>query len=203
MLTRLKRLAVKGKTSKKFLVVGHPRSGTSYMSAILKAYGFDVGHEYMGRDGISSWQFAVDDYQICIDQSLHRKDYNFDHVLVCVRDPIKIVASTLCTEGGSFVFRRKHLKLRSNDLEGAVRSVVGWYQLILERPYDKIIHTGKADDMFRTLREFGYEFPQMRTLDKKVNSRAKIELSLDDIERGVPPELFKEFSELRVRLGYA
>jgi len=37
------------------LITGSARSGTGYMSAMLKAGGFDVGHEKPGRDGTSDW----------------------------------------------------------------------------------------------------------------------------------------------------
>ena len=44
---------------KKFLCIGHPRCGTSSISQYLKYMGYDVCHENMGKDGISSWMLAV------------------------------------------------------------------------------------------------------------------------------------------------
>jgi hypothetical protein len=44
-----------------FIIVGCCRSGTGYMSALFTACGYDVGHERLGKHGISSWCWAVTD----------------------------------------------------------------------------------------------------------------------------------------------
>jgi hypothetical protein len=41
------------------LVTGCPRSGTKYIAKLLTKLGRDIGHEKMGRHGISSWCMAV------------------------------------------------------------------------------------------------------------------------------------------------
>lgn len=46
---------------RKFLILGHPRSGTGFMSILLQRYGYRVGHEWMMEDGISSWMLVVED----------------------------------------------------------------------------------------------------------------------------------------------
>ncbi|MFK4998907.1 hypothetical protein ACI2OX_21260 [Bacillus sp. N9] len=79
---------------RKFLVLGHPRSGTGYMAYLLRQFGYGIGHERMGKDGISSWMFAVNDYQVFADQTLNKKNYTFDYTIMNLRHPIDIVSST-------------------------------------------------------------------------------------------------------------
>jgi len=40
---------------KPFLITGHPRSGTGYISHVLSKLGLDVKHEDWGADGVSSY----------------------------------------------------------------------------------------------------------------------------------------------------
>lgn len=48
-----------------FLVVGHPRCGTKFTSSLLKQFDLDVGHEELGKNGISAWFFTcLDDIDI-------------------------------------------------------------------------------------------------------------------------------------------
>lgn len=43
-----------------FLIVGHPRCGTGFTAGLMGQMGLDIGHEANGKDGLSSWMFAVD-----------------------------------------------------------------------------------------------------------------------------------------------
>jgi hypothetical protein len=38
--------------------LGHPRRGTGFTADLLKQSGLDVGHEYLRKDGIVSWEIA-------------------------------------------------------------------------------------------------------------------------------------------------
>ena len=40
------------------VVIGCPRSGTGFISQLLKEHGLDVGHEVWGKDGISDWRMT-------------------------------------------------------------------------------------------------------------------------------------------------
>ena len=109
---------------RKFLVLGHPRSGTGFMANLLSKYGYEIGHEEMGKDGISSWMFTVDDYQVYVDNSLNRENFNFDYIIMNLRHPIDIISSTYYTENTSkksLEYRKKHINLEGlNQVEMAV-----------------------------------------------------------------------------------
>ena len=79
------------------LGVGHPRTGTGYTSKILKKWNVDVGHEYIGKDGIVSWflTFNASDY-LWQHEFDGRPDY--DHLIYNTRDPKTSLASIVYTE---------------------------------------------------------------------------------------------------------
>lgn len=136
------------------LAIGHPRCGSGYTAALLRAMGMDVGHEKMGADGISSWMFAVFDEQnpYAGDQLAESRYFKwFRHVVQHVRDPRNaipsIVRDTLYA-AKALDFRRKHIQLQfdvdicsySAVLEQAVASLVFW---------NKIIEIQKPDFVYR------------------------------------------------------
>lgn len=78
---------------KDFLITGHPRSGTSYSSHLFNTFGFSVGHEVIGSDGISSWCFGSDKgFNLWTDKS-KRNEYTFKYTFLNVRHPLSIINS--------------------------------------------------------------------------------------------------------------
>lgn len=79
-------------TPKKLLIIGCGRSGTAYMTEVLKAAGLNVGHERQVRgDGIVSHLMAAD-----LDHAPWgplARDYTFEHTFHQVRDPVKVIQS--------------------------------------------------------------------------------------------------------------
>ncbi len=135
---------------RKFLVTGHPRTGTGYMASLLRGLGFDVGHEKAGADGLSSWMFAADAdrYPYAKDKvAARRSSLHWNVLLHVVRDPATAVASIMRDNIWaplSYQFRREHiLKQTGLDLdtyeanfERAVLSLVNWSRMILEMKPD-------------------------------------------------------------------
>lgn len=80
----------------KFLVIGHPRSGTAYMADLLSAYGYPVGHNEMRKEGIAAPRWGLRSNPLP-GSSINRNDYEFEHTIMVVRDPIKVIASTFRT----------------------------------------------------------------------------------------------------------
>lgn len=119
---------------REYLVVGHPRSGTGYASALFRANGIDVGHEVMGEHGTSNWQFAV--RSLAAGQALHLpdnilpSDVEFEQVIHLVRNPVNCINSTMFTEQDSEPFRGEYVNLWGTFAERAVMSVTGWRKLI-------------------------------------------------------------------------
>ena len=130
---------------RRILAVGHPRTGTGFCAALLRQMGLDVGHEKGGKDGLSSWMFAVDEdenpyHRDAISRS--RKALYWEHLIHVVRD-IETAAPSIMRENAhsepSYAFRRKHLLAELNvdldayptSLDRAVQSLTGWTRLIL------------------------------------------------------------------------
>ncbi|NMC62385.1 MAG: hypothetical protein GYA55_04385 [SAR324 cluster bacterium] len=112
------------------LITGHPRSGTGYMAKLFSANGYDIGHESLGRNGISAWQFATPINHTIWAVDLHRKDFEFETVIHVIREPLKCVSSVVCTEQHSESYRARYVNLIGNVFERAVLSVSGWNKLI-------------------------------------------------------------------------
>jgi hypothetical protein len=89
---------------KKLLVVACPRSGTLHTAHLLNKAGVKVKHENMGQDGTVSCFFAptfASHMQTPESGKPHVEDgelpqnFEFEHVWLQVRDPLKVIASLL------------------------------------------------------------------------------------------------------------
>lgn len=196
---------------RKFLILGHPRSGTGFMSILLQRYGYRVGHEWMMEDGISSWMFVVEDNQIFIDRTLNRKNFDFEYIIMNIRHPLDIVSSTYFTENTvkrSLNHRAKFVDMEGlNDVEQTVKSVLGWYRLIeMQRPH-LIIHVDRnpEEKMFYFLKRFeNYDRlsePKPK-LKKKINTRKHDKLTFSFLKENCRPELIEEFEDFCKLYGY-
>lgn len=77
--------------AKKILVVGCGRSGTLFMSKVFEEMGLDVGHERLGKDGISSWFHSFGNRQKRLIQAQMKNDERiYIHI---VRNPLKVINS--------------------------------------------------------------------------------------------------------------
>lgn len=183
-------------------MLGHPRSGTAFMSKLLGLYGFDVGHERMGKDGISSWMFGVKENQIFTDFSLNRKDFGFEHIIMAIRHPLHIISSTYYTENAnvqSLSFRKRYVNMVGlNEIETAVQSVLGWYECIEVQAPAVTIYVDK--DPKRDLQRF------LTTIEKRplqipsepigaINARNHPTLLIDFIARNCQLGLLRKLEE--------
>jgi hypothetical protein len=170
---------VKKKHFRPLLIVGHPRCGTGYAADLCGQLGLDVGHEKLGRDGISSWMFAVDaeDNPYALDSAARtRRSLAWKFLLMPVRDLATAVGSVMRDSlhaPPSYAFRRAHiLRLTGLDLdtlatplERAVRSVTAWARIVLAQKPDLWL---RIEDPPDRLREFLINaqlcLPQVRSL---------------------------------------
>lgn len=139
---------------RKFLVVGHPRTGTGFAASLMRQLGLDIGHETDGSDGVSSWMMSVDDPENPwaghpIASSRSRLHWDFCvHPVRKITDAIPSIMREDQYAPVSKDFRRRHiLKLCGVDLAGcksdfehAVQSLVCW---------SRIIHATRPDLHFR------------------------------------------------------
>jgi hypothetical protein len=196
--------------NKKFLILGHPRSGTGFMAKLFGHFGFEIGHEQMRKDGISSWMFTVEDYQVFPDTGLNRKDFSFDYVIMNIRHPLHIVSSTYYTENKfikSVDFRKKHLSLEGlNDVEMAVNSVLEWYRRIeMQRPNLIIcVDRDPEEKLYYFLKRFEHErsVTPVEKIPGKVNARSHPDLCFSYIEKHCRKEIVSNFVEFCLLYGY-
>ncbi len=141
---------VKHMEFRKILVVGHPRCGTGFAARLLNQMGLDIGHEKDGRDGISSWMFAVDapQYPFAADPiARSRKALAWEICLQPVRDIATAVPSIMrdnLYSEPSCAFRRDQIKAAlgvdldaaQSNFERAVLSLVSWSRIIAEMQPD-------------------------------------------------------------------
>lgn len=135
------------------LVVGHPRCGTNFGADVCTALGLDIGHERMGRDGICSWMFAVDDPRnpYATDRDgRSRIGLKWLKMIQVVRDIEAAVPSVVVDTRyapNSFEFRQKHIEVAfgvdlasaTTELERAIWSIVYWNRLISEQSPDHVM----------------------------------------------------------------
>lgn len=79
------------------VITGCARSGTKYMSRVLKRHGLDVEHERVGSDGTVDWKWAplVDPAGVMV---LHQ-----------VRHPLKVIASCRTLIRSSWEYISRHI----------------------------------------------------------------------------------------------
>lgn len=105
------------------LVTGCPRSGTKYVSHLLTELGREIGHEKMGRHGISSWCMAVQAQKAPWGPA-REEHHTFEVILHQVRNPAFVIPSmsTLKDQSWEFIYahtpcdRMEPLLLRSAKL---------------------------------------------------------------------------------------
>ena len=100
---------------KDFLCIGHPRCGTKSISYYLNQMGYDVGHENMHKNGVSSWMLAVEDKSYPWGNINEKFRYYFKNVIHVVRNPYDAIPSIIIEnkyspDNKSYKFRKKHIK---------------------------------------------------------------------------------------------
>jgi hypothetical protein len=103
------------------LVAAHPRSGTQFMTQVLRQIGLKVGHERLEADGAVSWFHLV-------------LGGSFPHVFHQVRNPLDCISSSLDLSDDFFDFMAKFIFVPEREtVPKFVRcaySWMGWNNLI-------------------------------------------------------------------------
>lgn len=193
---------IMSKTNKKYLITGHPRCGTGYMAKLMQKYGFDIKHEEMGKDGISSWIFTVKENQIWVDKTLNKKDYNFENLVMVVRNPFKAIPSIVYTETldpRSIQLRAKYIKEngKMNAIEFAINSYIKWNNLILDQSPDYIVKLEQANQQLSIFLD-KTPLPEQELPDKNTNTRKHPDITIKQIENLAGKELTNKL----INMGY-
>ena len=109
------------------LITGCARSGTLYITKVLRLNGLAVRHEiHQGSDyGIVSWCMAVDSNKAAYGPPSNR--YNFKHIFHQVRHPLKAIASQMTEGKRSWEFICKQVPHIPMDDPILVRSAKYWF----------------------------------------------------------------------------
>ena len=132
--------------TRKLLAIGHPRTGSGYLSQLLNSYGLNIDHEKMGDDGIVSWMFSVYDLNNPFSLNMYAvsKYYvSFEHTIMFARDPLTAIPSIMRENRSSdvsFEFRAKHILKNfqvdireiNNEFEQAIETYYLWSKLAIE-----------------------------------------------------------------------
>jgi len=119
------------KEHRELLIVGHPRSGTRYMSALCQTLGKNIGSEHnMGSDGISTCLYAA-----CENPRWgpDPERYSFSTTIHLVRDPVKVISSVLAVvdeEMQAMMARSVGVDPETPKLERVCAVYLRWHEYI-------------------------------------------------------------------------
>lgn len=118
-------------------IIAHPRSGTGYAARLFQACGLDIGHERLGRDGISSWWWATPESLNGPPRPPAFNEGNYEgwEIIHLIREPAGVIDSVRFTEPKSQPFRCHYgdIDFRTFDpIQHAIDSLYSWNILISE-----------------------------------------------------------------------
>ena len=205
-------------STKPLLITGHPRGGTGYMAALCRACDWDIGHEVMGRDGISSWMMAPPVWHVpapyhARERHRGRNWYRFERSIIVVREPLAHAASVAYVECTGTPWRTVSQWWRSvwcpipykldatpfaPRLASAVRSIVDWHAWMEQwLPGAEVI---RLEDARARLPEL-LARPVAREVGV-VNARKHPPVTWPEIVAACEPDLIEQFRHYGERLGY-
>lgn len=127
-------------TSRRVLVTGCGRSGTTYVSVLLRKCGVHVPHEHhMGRDGISSWLFAAE--ASAAPWGPAPSAFRFENVVHLVRDPLAAIPSIATFRESAWAYIEGHIAL-DPSAPPLARSAMYWLR------WNELVE-GRADARLR------------------------------------------------------
>lgn len=190
---------------KKVLVVGCPRSGTTYMAQLLQSYGLDVRHEEMGEDGTSSWPMAT-----CHKGpwGARRSNFRFQNTIHVVRDPVRVVASLPTLKKVSWKFMSNYVLIcrKASPLVQAMQACIGWNKLIEAQGASIRIKVEEADQLVPAYLQARNVIPpgppKAPLPPKDANTRKHDALTWMDIESEAPAMMVVELKALAEEYGY-
>ncbi len=178
----------------KYMVTGHPRSGTRWLSQVLWRCGLDMPHETPGADGIVSWQHGVPGtYAV-----------KCDTVIQLVRFPLDCIASTAYTlHASAFPFMRNYIGLPivDNNLIVAMWTWYHWNLMLEDRCIDRFRLEKIYPELPRLLKHFNTEKPEGIQFPIRANIKRHLPTTwkeLDSLDKG----LANKCREMGARYGY-
>jgi hypothetical protein len=162
------------KIPKKLLITGCGRSGTKYITVLLKQLGMDIGHECMGKDGIASWCMTINSEIVPWGPSA--KDYNFEHVFHQVRHPLLVFSSLQSFTDQSWQYIYNNIPYINTNDPDIIKYAKYWYFWNIEtekkatwRYQIEIIN--EISEQFCQYLDIKHNLQKFELLDKNINTR--------------------------------
>lgn len=178
----------------KYLITGHPRSGTRWISTLCIQYGLDIPHEVAGKDGICSWQHITSGkYSVKADKVIH-----------LVRNPLKTIASTayvLDPSAFPLMFKDIGYPNSQDKIRIAMYTWYHWNKLIEKRANSRFKFEDILKDPLPFFGEFDLTPSVLRAQPPKINSFNHPLLTWKDLKEK-DRIMYDKVLELATEYGY-
>ncbi|MBA3816285.1 MAG: hypothetical protein H0X29_07150 [Parachlamydiaceae bacterium] len=192
------------------LITGCARSGTTYITEVLKLGGLDIKHELIGKDGTSSWFMCIEADKVPWKNRPSATGFQFDHVFHQVRHPLKVISSVLGTEHHKAItyFSENIPEIYARDTL-LVKSAKYWYywNLYAEQKAEWRYQVEQIDSC---LIEMGQRLgivldpAILLQVPRDSNHRKKTtNLTWAQLKQEIPANLFINIQEMTLRYGYS
>ena len=203
-----------------FMILGHPRSGTGYIAKLFSSLGVEIGHEGIGKHGVSCWTFVAEKANHLHGGSgkmgkiakVSRQDFNYKHLVHIIRNPFDVINSVYYTESVPYsqVFRLLHAlpristdfrvkkKEHKENLSDSILSVVRWNNMIESMNPDALFKVESCEEeVTEFLEAQGYKLKKEKVFGnkhyntRKASSENKLKISDYDC---IEPEVLEELN---------
>lgn len=192
------------------LITGCARSGTTYISEVLKLGGLDIRHEQVGKDGISSWFMCIEADHVPWKSRPSAAGFRFDHIFHQVRHPLKVISSVFGTEHRKAIeYFSKNIPEISDKDSLVVKSAKYWYywNLYAEQKAEWRYQVEQIDSCLEEMgQRLGIVLDKaiLQQVPRDANHRKKTtDLTWAQLKNEISPDLFSKIQEMALRYGYS
>lgn len=191
---------------KLLLITGCARSGTTYITAVLRHCGLDILHENAGRHGTVSWLMATRDYHTPYGPAYF--NFHFKHIFHQVRNPLKAMSSFTTESPQAWQFVMKHTPQIKIDDPQIVKCAKYWYYWN-QKADKKAEWTYRVEDIENALEEMGNRMgihldkEAIKKVEKTLFHRNRnVDYSWEDLKANLTPVLYKKVIGMARKYGY-
>jgi hypothetical protein len=193
-----------------FLITGTGRSGTKYISQVLRRTGLDVGHERRGKDGVVSSTWLVHDPQGYPAYHAQDRPAKFDTILHQVRSPLLSISSLTTSTNASWEYNARHVPIDipttpTQKLRSAALYWLYWNQKALSLADYSYRIENLAESWLRISELLHIDTPYLDAvsgISKTTNSRRHKSYSLKDLAEVLSDKEHDMLLSLSSALGY-
>lgn len=191
---------------RELLITGCARSGTAYISNILQQCGLRIGHEKTQKDGVSSWIMCVNTKHVpwAVDS---RRRLQFTHIFHQVRHPLKVISSVQTEGRPSWKYIIKHVPEIKWEDSPLVKGAKYWYYWNLKAETQaewtyRVEQLDEVWDEFCSRLGKKLDRSQLEQVPHNVNARSHQEVTWEDLQQQLDPDLYQKIRELAQKYGY-